>query len=204
MSYCRQCGTLLTPENTRTVDGRIYCADCAAKLEGTRTDIIDFTAPTKTTANDGVTQAAFTPAAQPSQTYAPPVSTVYTPPMQPAQHPVYATPPMRRMRIAKPNGWAKLVRGMAIAMMVIGVALSVIFGIMVIAGGAFAADFARELGGEYAFASAATGTLSGILIIIVGSAISILSQATIMMITTAVLDLSEIKQEIMTLNDKQP
>ena len=193
MSYCRQCGTLLTPENTRTVDGRIYCADCAAKLEGTRTDIIDFTAPTKTTANDGVTQAAFTPAAQPSQTYAPP-----------AQHPVYATPPMRRMRIAKPNGWAKLVRGMAIAMMVIGVALSVIFGIMVIAGGAFAADFARELGGEYAFASAATGTLSGILIIIVGSAISILSQATIMMITTAVLDLSEIKQEIMTLNDKQP
>ena len=197
MSYCRQCGALLTPENTRAVDGRVFCADCAAKVQP---EVMDFTAPRKGAANENVTQGAYVP---PVQQQTPPS---YTPPVQPAA-PMYQQPPMRRMRTADPNKWAKIVRGMAITMMVIGVIMSIVLGISVIAGGAIfsagTADLAREFGlREQAVAASAASALSGIMIMIFGSAFSILSQASIMMIATMALDVNEIKQEVMTINDK--
>lgn len=194
MSYCRQCGKLLTPDNTSVVEGRVYCADCAASLQTSAA------APKGVNTNsEDATQAFFTP---PTPPQAPPVQPQqsYVPPAAP----VYAAPPMRRLRNAEPNKWAKIVRGISIAFMIIGIAASVIVGIGIIAGGAESARILSEIGGDYAFASATAGLLSGILTIVVGSAISILSQAFVMMLATMALDINEIKQEVMTINDKQP
>ena len=195
MSYCRQCGKLLTPDNTSVVEGRVYCADCAASLQ------TNAAAPKGVNTNsEDATQAFFTPPVQPQTPPAPPQQ-AYAPPAAP----VYAAPPMRRLRNAEPNKWARIVRGMAIAFMIIGSIACVVAGIMIISGGSQTANVASRYGASSeASAIAASSGLTGTLIMILGPVICILSQAAVMMSATMAIDVNEIKQEVMTINDKQP